>query len=127
MASPPITVTVARGNSCTVEFAIRPSGACPAKDFFEGECEQIREGGKHKPESTARAKFTFLFQQMADCGNLSGKRFKPEMNGLSAFSHEVRNIQIRFPCFRDGGAWIVTHSFCKPGARKGLGDWPASQ
>ena len=50
-----MTVVVARGGACTVECAIRPSGATPAKDFLEIDLEQIREKGKNNPEATAAA------------------------------------------------------------------------
>lgn len=122
------THVVARGAWGTVEFAILESGKSPAKSFFENDCERIREKGGEDPQSTARARFAFLFQQMANYGpyGLSPKRFKKEMGSLWAFRHEVANVQIRFPCFRDGNAWIVTHGFEKPGAQKGLGDWPES-
>jgi len=118
---------IATGRSCPVAFAVKESGSCPGREFFEGECEQIREGGKHKPEATARGRFAVLFQQMANYGNVSPKRFKKEMGALFAFSHEVANTQIRFPCFQDGVKWIVTHGFCKPGAKKGRGQWPDSE
>jgi hypothetical protein len=49
------------------------------------------------------------------------------MGKFSAFSHEVNKVQIRFPCFRDGLNWIVTHGFVKPGAKKKLGYWPPAQ
>jgi hypothetical protein len=68
-----------------------------------------------------------LFQQMADYGRLSWKRFKSEMRDLYAFRHEVRNLQIRFPCFQDGNRWLLTHGFVKPGAKRGLGDWPEQE
>ena len=127
MASHALTVVAAKGRACTVEFAIRRSGDCPGQDFFEDDCERIREGSKAKPGSTARARFGFLFQQMANSGQLSPKRFYKEMGKLFAFAHEVRNIQIRFPCFQGGEKWIVTHGFAKPGAQRGLGRWPDSE
>jgi hypothetical protein len=123
----PLTILAARGAAGTVEFAVLRAGKCPAQEFFELDCENIREGGKDEPETTARARFAFLFQQIANHGNLSPKRFKKEMGDFFAFRHEVRNIQIRFPCFRDGTRWIVTHGFRKPGARRGLGAWPKSE
>jgi hypothetical protein len=126
MASPALTIIAARGR-CTVEFVVRQNGSCPAKEFLEVDCEQIREGSKNKPDSTARAKFLMLFQQLAVTGHLSPKRFKKEMGKLFAFSHVVRNTQIRFPCFQDGAKWIVTHGFPKPGSQKRLGKWPESQ
>lgn len=127
MAEEKLTELVARGANGTVEFAVRASGACPALDFFENDCEQIRAGGKEKPESTARARFAVLFQARANSIEMSAKRFKKEMGKFFAFRHEVRGIQIRFPCFQDGTKWIVTHGFCKPGSKKGLGNWPDSE
>lgn len=123
----PLTVLVARGAAGTVEFAVLRSGKCPGREFFELDCEEIREGGKDDSGTTARARFAVLFQQMANHGSVSAKRFKKEMGDFSAFRHEVRNIQIRFPCFRDGTRWIVTHGFRKPGAKRGLGEWPKSE
>jgi hypothetical protein len=122
-----LTEVVATGNECSVECAIRLSGEIPAKAFLEGTLEEIREGGKDKPQSTATARFMVLFQNMADYGRVQAKRFSSEMDGLYAFKHEVRKTQIRFPCFQDGNKWILTHGFLKPGAKKGLGDWPSAE
>jgi hypothetical protein len=122
-----LTIVAATGGACTVEFVVRQSGDCPAKAFLDGPCKELREGGKNKPASTAQARFNFLFQEMANTGNLSGKRFRKEMGTFFAFSHEVRNVQVRFPCFRDGNKWIVTHGFFKPGAKSGRGKWPAAE
>lgn len=96
-------------------------------EFLENDCERIREKGKNEPRATARGRFAVLFQAMADDGRISPKRFKSEQGRLFAFSHEVRNVQIRFPCFQDGNHWIITHGFQKPGAKKGLGKWPESE
>jgi hypothetical protein len=91
---------------------------------LEKELEAIREKGKDQPQATAAARFLVLFQQMADNGRVSPKRFGSEPENLWAFKHEVRNQQIRFPCFPDGRRWILTHGFVKPGAKRGLGRWP---
>ena len=123
----PLTEVVARGNWGTVECAVRLAGDAPAKEFLEKDLEKIREKGKNEPQSTARARFMVLFQLMANHGTISAKRFKKEMGKLYTFTHEVRNLQIRFPCFPDGNRWILTHGFVKPGAQKGKGDWPASE
>ncbi len=90
---------------------LRP-GDVPAKDFLRSLTD------------VARARFTVLFQHMANYGTVSAKRFKPEMQRLFAFRHEVHKRQIRFPCFQDGKRWILTHGFFKPGAQKGKGKWP---
>ncbi len=66
-------------------------------------------------------------EQMADYGSVSPKRFKKEMESFYAFRHEVRNVQIRFPCFQDGNRWVLTHGFIKPGAQKGMGEWPSAE
>jgi len=100
------------------------SGNVPAEDFLEKDCQYIREKTKDVPEATARARFMVLFQNMANYGRIQPKRFESEMGRLWAFKHEVRNIQIRFPCFQDGNRWILTHGFKKPGAKRGLGHWP---
>jgi hypothetical protein len=127
MARHPLTVVIVEGKSCSVEFAVRTNGSCPGREFFEGECKEIREGPKTKPESSAHDKFMLLFQQMSEHENLSPKRFKKEKGKFFAFSHEVKNIQIRFACFLDGSRWVITHGFCKPGSKKGLGKWPEAQ
>jgi len=54
-------------------------------------------------------------------------KFKSEQGQLFAFSLELNNVQYRFPCFRDGARWVVTHGFKKPGAQKGKGKWPKSE
>jgi hypothetical protein len=105
---------------------VRLSGDVPAEVFLR-ELEEVREKGKDKPQTTARARFLQLFQQMADYGRVSPKRFSVEMQGLYAFKHEVRKVQIRFPCFPDGPDWILTHGFFKPGAKKGRGQWPENE
>jgi hypothetical protein len=122
----PKTNLVAKPGVCSVEAVVLDSGHCPAAEFLD-EIESIREGAKSKPSSSAKARFLYLFQQMADYGRVSPKRFGPEMEGLFAFKHEVRNIQIRFPCFQDGNKWVLTSGFKKPGAKKGLGQWPESE
>lgn len=110
-----------------MECAVRLSGESPARDFLEQTLEEVREKGKDQPQATARARFMVLFQQMADYGNVQAKRLGPEMDSLYAFKHEVKKIQIRFPCFQDGDKWILTHGFMKPGAKKGLGNWPPAE
>jgi hypothetical protein len=122
-----ITEVVARGRWGTVEYAVLASGQMPAREFLENDCERVREKGKNEPQATAHARFLMLFQQMADNGSLAAKRFKSEQGKLFAFSHEVKKVQIRFPCFQDGNRWILTHGFLKPGAKKGLGKWPQSE
>jgi hypothetical protein len=123
----PLTKVTARGAACTVECVVRATGEAPAEQFLLRELEQIREKGKCDPQGSATARFLVLFQMMANYGRVSPKRFKKEMGKLFAFRHEVRNLQIRFPCFQDGNKWILTHGFIKPGARKKLGDWPESE
>jgi hypothetical protein len=122
----PLTEVVAEGSACTVECVVRTSGDAPAREFLE-ELEGLTEKGKDRPDSSACARFMVLFQQMANYGHVSSKRFSKEMGDLYAFKHEVRNRQIRFPCFQDGSKWILTHGFFKPGARKKLGQWPAAE
>ena len=108
-----LTENVTRGGWGTVDFAVLANGSVPAKDFLDG--------------LSASAKATFLedFQKMADYGVVPRKRFKKEMGTLFAFRNV--NLQVRFPCFRDGKSWILTHGFYKPGAQKGKGQWPRSQ
>ncbi len=122
-----ITELVAEGNWGTVRCVVLQNGEIPAKEFLENECEAIREKGKNDPQSTAHARFLLLFQVMAEYGWVAPKRFKKEMGALYAFKHEVKNIQIRFPCFQDGNHWLLTHGFIKPGAQRGKGKWPESE
>jgi hypothetical protein len=122
-----LTEIVAQGSWGAVEAVILESGTIPALEFLNEELEDVREGKKGDEQSSAKARFMVLFQQMANYGQLSPKRFKTEMEGLCAFRHEVKNVQIRFPCFRDGNRWILTHGFIKPGAKGGLGKWPKTE
>ena len=108
-----LTRIVAQGAWGTVEAVILDNGSCPAVEFFLNELEDIREGGKGEDESSAKARFAVLFQNMANAGEVPKKRHKSEMDGFYAFRHEVKNIQIRFPCFRDGKRWVLTHGFTK--------------
>jgi hypothetical protein len=123
----PPTELLAQGAWGSVEAVVLASGHCPALSFLETECELIREKGKTQPEATAHARMNVLFQHMANYGRLSAKRFKPERDQFMAFSHEVANVQVRFPCFRDGNRWVLTHGFRKPGAKKGRGTWPETE
>jgi hypothetical protein len=121
-----LTLEVAKGDARTVECVVRPSGKAPAKEFLDNELESISEKGQDKP--SAKTHFMALFNRMASYGEqYMGKRFKHMTGSLYAFRSEVKNMQVRFPCFRDGDKWILTHGFVKPGAKKGLGDWPPNQ
>jgi hypothetical protein len=114
--SAPLTVELAGGTWGTVECVAEPNGHAPAVEFLSGEPPVVQ------------ARFLVLFQQMANYGSVQAKRFKKEMGDFSAFRHEINNLQYRFPCFRDGNKWIITHGFIKPGARnKKLGEWPVQQ
>lgn len=110
------TVIAASGDWGSVEFAVRLSGRIPGKEFLT---ENL--------DAKGQAKFNHLFHQMAATGRLRDNRFRPEAEHFFAFSHEVRNVQIRFPCFNDGRRWIVTHGFAKQGAQKGRGKWRQSE
>lgn len=123
----PLTRAVASGAWGAVECAVRASGKSPAHDFLLQDLVAINEKSKDDPAGTAYARFLVLFQTMANYGRVSGKRFGKEMGSLFGFKHEVRKVQIRFPCFPDGNRWILTHGFIKPGAQKKLGEWPASE
>ena len=103
---------VTQGGWGTVEFAVLESGKVPAKDFFESMAP------------SAQASFLDTFQAMADYGVVPRKRFK-RMGAQGTF-RDV-NLQVRFPCFRDGKSYILTHGFNKPGAKKGKGKWPKSE
>lgn len=121
MAKQPATKVLASGTWGTVECVVLKSGKIPAEEFLD-DLEQVKAS-----KSNGKVKFAVLFQAMANTGRVQPKRFKSEMDGLSAFRHEIGNVQYRFPCFRDGNKWIVTHGFKKPGAKKGLGNWPQAE
>ncbi len=111
-----LTKELARGAWGTVECVILPPDNPAADLFLDGQPPVVR------------ARFLVLFQQIANYGFLQAKRFKKEMGDFSAFRHEINNLQYRFPCFRIGNSWIITHGFIKPGARnKKLGDWPQQE
>ena len=123
-----LTEVVARGDWGTVEAVILESGSSPALEFLTNGLTDVREGSKDEEDKSAAARFAVLFQQVANYGSVSPKRFKKEMAGFHAFKHEVKNRQIRFPCFQDGKRWILTHGFFKPGAKnRKLGEWPDSE
>jgi hypothetical protein len=119
---------VAKGQWGVVECAVRPNGKMPALDFLY-ELEDIREKAGNNPQNTAAARFVALFDWMANHGPqaMPPARYSSEMKGLWAFKHEIRNKQIRFPCFNDGNKCILTHGFFKPGAQKGKGKWPDAE
>ncbi len=77
-----LTEVVAEGSWGTVECAVRANGDSPAKTFLEIDLENVREKGKDEPQATARARFMVLFQQMANYGRVSAKRFGKEMGNL---------------------------------------------
>jgi hypothetical protein len=123
----PTAEVFTRGGWGTVEFVVRANGKSPSRDFLD-HLESVREkSARERPDANGKARFVFLFQQMANSGHLSAKRFSPEMGKLFAFRHEVRKIQFRFPCFLVGNRWLLTHGFQKPGAQKKRGDWPQSE
>ncbi len=107
-----LTETAAKGPCGTVEFAVREAGSVPAQKFWD------------KLPKKVQAKFVVLFRQMVDQGKVSAKRFKSEMEGLSAFRTEINKKQYRFPCFQDssdGSRWIITHGFVEKGG------WPQNE
>ena len=124
MARLALTKDLARPGVCRVACVIMSSGEIPAEDDL-AEMERLRE--KRHGKANAKARFLVLFDNMAKYGQISRKRFRREMNGFCAFRHEVANVQVRFPCFRGGNDWIVTHGFKKPGAQSGLGQWPQGE
>jgi hypothetical protein len=115
MAKPPLLYQLANGDWGTVDAVVLTNGNCPARKFVFEELAR-----------NERARALNLFQVMADQGSVPSKRLKSE-EGFQAFSIEVNNRQIRFPCFQDGQRWVVTHGFIKPGAKKGRGPWPRSE
>jgi hypothetical protein len=119
----PLRILLEDGRWGEVAAVVTASGKCPAKEFLEQDLDQLVVS-KGPPVSTARERCHGYFFEMAEYGRMSRKRFKAEMNGFSAFSFEIKNKQVRFPCFRDGNCWIITHGFFKPGAKKKLGEWP---
>lgn len=127
MNAQPILRMVYEGGMRSIACVVRATGESPAFEFWDNECAKINPKGKANEDSTAKVKFLVYFRQMGNAGRLTDKHFGREMDGLYAFKAEVRNLQIRFPCFRDGSIWILTHGFVKPGAKKGKGKWPESE
>lgn len=113
---PPLTEVLTSGRWGTVVGVVRHSGDVPVVKFLD------------EMPAQPRAYFINLFQLMANFGRIQPKRFKKEMGDFWAFKGEVGNLQYRFPCFRDGSVWVITHGFIKPGARnRKLGEWPEQQ
>lgn len=123
-----LTIVIARGAWGTVEAILLPSEVSPAVEFLQEDVRNMSVGGKKRTARAAEVQCYALFQTMANIGQVSPKRFKSEMEGFWAFRLEIGNLQIRFPCFRDGNRWILTHGFFKPGARNAkLGSWPSEE
>jgi hypothetical protein len=126
VASYPLTRLIQRGRWGEVRAVVCGNGKCWTVDFLLEEMDLIKLG--HAPAvTTARDKCLEWFQVLADEGKLPPKRFRNEALSFLACAFEIGNKQIRFPCFRDGRQWIITHGFEKPGAKKKLGAWPPEQ
>jgi hypothetical protein len=117
--SDPIAFTeiAAQGLWGTVEYVAEKLDKIEAKSFLVSRERKIL------------AKFLVLFAQVANGGpaSLPNKRFKKEMDELWAFKWEFKKVQYRLPCFLDGNKCVITHGFVKPGAQKGMGEWPNAE
>ena len=101
---------VASGAWGTVEYAIELSGSMPARKFYES----LETGDK--------AKFSALFQHMADGGKIYDKR---KFNHLRRTPiYEFKRSLIRILCFQDGNSWCLTNGFS---GKRGQGKCPPSQ
>jgi len=125
VSAPPLTELLADGAWGQVRSVVCSDGKNWTRLFLDNELEPIVLG--KFPVTTARLRCLEWFQILADEGQLPKKRFRNEASSLLAFCFEIKNRQIRFPCFRDGQSWIITHGFFKPGAKKKLGRWPPEQ
>jgi hypothetical protein len=120
------TELLAKGKWGEVRAIVTADGKCPTSIFLAEELDKVVVS-KNPITTTAADKCSGWFELLADEGKLPAKRFRSEADGFLACCFEIRNKQIRFPCFRDGNCWIITHGFFKPGAQKGLGKWPTEQ
>lgn len=123
--SHPVTELIASGRWGEVRAVICANGKNWTRDFLDKELDQLIIGTF--PVTSARDRCLVWFQELADEGRLPPKRFRNEAATLIACCFEIRGRQIRFPCFRDGMCWVITHGFFKPGAKKKLGAWPPEQ
>lgn len=98
------------GRARAVEYAVRKDGTMPAKEFLSS------------LSTKDQAKLSALFRQLGDLGekNNNPQRFCHEREGIYAFKWTTKagptggKGLIRFPCFRHGNRWILTHGFWKP-------------
>lgn len=105
-----------------VEYARTASGTYEAEDFFE--TELITTFGKTLGDQ-AQEKLLAIFEYITENGY--SHRMSPEREPIHGIKLEFKKKLIRFACFRDGRAWVLTHGFFKPGAQKKLGKWPPTQ
>jgi len=125
VAIPPLAALIAHGRWGNVRAVVCSNGKNWTFEFLDNELEPLIVD--KDPVTTARDRCLEWFALLAEEGTLPSKRFRNEAASFLSCCFEIRNKQIRFPCFRDGNEWIVTHGFFKPGAKKGLGKWPPEQ
>jgi hypothetical protein len=107
-----------------VEFARSAAGRYEAEEFLDGLHETLGEEIARK----AKAKFVWLFTQMATRGRITkANRFSRESGKVYGFKYNVSNHLLRIACIQDGKTWVLTHGFDKPGAQKGKGAWPPEE
>jgi len=81
--------------------AVRENGNSPACEWLEKLQDQDRE---------RFIKLGALFQRMAQVGRVvDDRKFKKLKGDL----WEFKSHQHRVGCYRDGGAWVLTHGFVK--------------
>ena len=89
---------VVKGAWGTVEYAVRSSGKMLAKDWIDGEPEQVQ------------SKFAHLFRKIAETGKISNtKQFRTLQNDIWEFKRDSNRIL----CFQMGNRWFLTHRYQK--------------
>lgn len=104
--------TIVPGPKMRIEWAVLSDGTMPGREFYND-----------LPKKT-KALFNASWRKMATTGSIGQKRkFKRVDEEFSAFKGDTpENRMVRFPCFRRGNRWILTHGFFKPPQKR----WPAS-
>src|SRR5688500_8572614 len=112
---PPLTIPLATGTMGSVVSFVQANGNCPTVEFLE-ELKLLKIASEGV-DVTVYDKCIAMFRLAAQ-GSMS--RLKKEAVG-HAFGIEIKRMQFRFPCFRDGNTWVVTFGFQKQGAQQGKG------
>jgi len=102
------------GTSRRIEYAVLGDGTMPAREFID------------RLSSKAITSILARFKHVADNGeiNVPDKIFKHERGEISAFKYTHKKHMLRFPCFRTGNRWIITHGFQKIPSKS---EWPEQE